>query len=85
MIELIRAQDSVVADGIEAALRDLVVAHRITMADQADTDLPVIVDGGRRYPADQIPSFLDQLRRDVADWNRFQSDACYIDDDGSVC
>jgi len=45
----------------------------------------VIRDGKTTARGPDIPAFLDQLTRDMAEWSRFQSDACYIEDDGTVC
>jgi hypothetical protein len=86
MIEVRRAADSPVADSVESRLRDLVVAHRVVVVDAgAGSDLPLIRDGKVTVSGAEIPAFLDQLTRDVAEWSRFQSDACYLEDDGSIC
>ena len=87
MIELQRSADSPVADDIEKRLRDLVVAHTVVVvdADGSVTDLPVIRDGNLTARGSEIPAFLEQLTRDMAEWSRFQSDACYLEDDGTVC
>jgi hypothetical protein len=87
MIELRRCVDSPVADDIEDRLRELVVAHKVVVVDAeaADADLPVIRDGDIIARGSDIPVFLDQLTRDMAEWSRFQSDVCYIEDDGSIC
>jgi hypothetical protein len=87
MIELQRSGDSPEADAIEERLRDLVVAHTVVVVDAegADADLPVVRDGDITARGSDIPVFLDQLTRDMAEWAHFQSDACYIEDDGSVC
>ncbi len=84
MIELHRPVASPAADEIAATLRELVVAHREVEDDTLDG--PVIVDGSTSLSeTDAIAAFLEQLRRDVTAWNAFQSDACYIADDGTVC
>lgn len=90
VIELYRSEDgSDLADRTEATLRRLVVGHTVhIVADPADVpvdDLPVIREGDRIVPTAEIPRYLEELRRFMADWTRFQSDACYIGDDGSVC
>lgn len=90
VIELYRsASRSDLADRTEAALRDLVVRHKVrVVADPAGSpggELPVIREGDRLVPAAELPAYLDELSRFMADWSRFQSDACYIDDDGVVC
>ena len=87
MIELLRAADSSAADDIESRLRDLVVAHTVVVVDPGavESELPALRDGAVTASGPEIPGFLDQLTRDMAEWSRFQSDACYLEDDGSVC
>jgi hypothetical protein len=34
---------------------------------------------------DNLRAHLDHLRELMADWDRFQSDACYVEDDGTIC
>ncbi|PSQ96233.1 MAG: hypothetical protein BRD55_07190 [Bacteroidetes bacterium SW_9_63_38] len=34
---------------------------------------------------DALREHLDELRDLMNDWDRFQSDACYIEDDGTIC
>lgn len=87
MIEVVRTADSSAADEIEERLQSLVVAHTVIVIDSAPagTDLPEIRDGATTATGTAIPEFLDQLTRDVAEWSRFQSDTCYLEDDGSVC
>jgi len=83
VIELRRPVHSDTADAVAARLGDMVVAHRLVI-DPTLTD-PVLVDGERRASGDQIEPFLAELASDLADWNRFQSDSCYIGDDGRTC
>ncbi len=83
MIELRRPEDNAMADAVAARLGDMVVAHRIVI-DPALTG-PVLADGDRTASGDQIEPFLAELASDLADWNRFQSDSCYIGDDGRTC
>ena len=70
------------------------IAHTVAVVESSEaanqlpdgTVLPAIVDGERLASGpDQVAAYLSELRRFVADWNRFQTDACYIDEDGSVC
>lgn len=71
----------------ERRLTDLLVAHTVTVVEHEPphAELPVIVEGSRTITASDFESFLDDLSRDVAAWRRYQTDACYVDDDGSVC
>ncbi len=72
---------------VEGALRDLVVAYRVHRSDSASipVDLPAIRDGERWISAADLPAYLDDLRTFVGQWRKFQADACYLEDDGSVC
>ena len=69
------------ADTVTAALDELVVAYRI----EPGADELVVIDGDRHIEATGIPQYLDELRAFVADWRKYQSDACYVEDDGSIC
>lgn len=84
------------ADAVQDALDEIVIEHEVSnVSSEADLpegvsvsmqDLPVLVDDGTAYtdpPA--IRQHLDELRQLMADWNRFQSDTCHINDDGTVC
>ena len=84
MIEVVRPEESAAADEIAATLRDMVVAFREVADDTRST--PLVRDGevSLEEPA-AIAAFIDELRRDVVAWNAFQSDACFIGDDGEVC
>lgn len=94
MIELFRTTQGKTADWVEAEFRELVVGyckHLITPA-QADklfgkhVQLPVIRDHERVVSGrDALLGYLRELEKLAADWRRFQSDACYIDEDGQVC
>jgi len=72
---------------VQRTLEDLVVAHTVKVSDHASipVGLPAIEDGGTWVPAAEFPSHVGELARIVHQWRRFQSDACYIDDDGTVC
>lgn len=84
MIELRRPRDSAAADEVTSTLRDLVVAFREVMDDGIDG--PVLTDttATARTP-EEIERFLEDLRRDVLLWNKYQSDTCYIDGDDGTC
>jgi hypothetical protein len=89
MIELYRASRSPEADRTEEALRDLVVAHTVhVVADPGDAPggaLPVVREGDRLVSAADIPAYLEEVRRLMVEWRRFQADACFVADDGGVC
>lgn len=84
MIQLIRPPESTAADAVAEQLRDLVVAF--DEIEDPTTRSPVLRDGGRIATGDEeIAAFMAELRRDVALWQKYQTDACYVDDDGDIC
>jgi hypothetical protein len=93
MIKLYREVNSAQADTIEAEFRELVLGYdRVVMtADQAarlfgvQTPLPVITNNERVVSGGEIPTYIKELKILMRDWQLFQSDACYIRDDGEVC
>ena len=94
MIEFYRPAHCPDCYKIEEALKELVVAHKIitlepgqTAADLTPhTPLPAIKDEGQVITGRAaIDAYLTDLEKVVADWRRFQGDACYIDDNGDVC
>lgn len=94
MIKLYRPRDCPACADIEATLQELVVAHRVITVEedklQNDLDpevaLPAINDNGQIISGlAAISAYLKELEKFVADWQRFQSDSCYIDDNGQPC
>ena len=65
----------------------MVLAHAVEVSDDdaVPVDLPAIEDGGRWVGATDLKQYVHDLQRDVAAWRKFQTDACYIDDDGGIC
>jgi glutaredoxin len=94
MIKLYRPSDCPGCADIEAALQELVVAHQVVTVEEdelrgdlsPEVALPAIEDSGHIIsgPA-AISAYLKELEKFVADWRRFQSDSCYLDDDGQTC
>lgn len=94
MIKLYRPSDCPACADIEAALQELVVAHQIITVEEdrpqnefgPEIALPAIHDNGQIIsgPA-AISAYLKELEKFVADWQRFQSDSCYIDGNGQTC
>lgn len=96
MITLYRTPDSNFADTVEETLRDIVIAHKVeVVTPDADMDqvpatsrngLPALDDDGDIVTGEAaINERLDALRQLMRDWDKFQSDACYIDEDGTIC
>ena len=79
---------------IEETLKDLVVAHKVITLEPnqttpqltPDTPLPAIKDEGQIISGQaEIAAYLLHLEQIVADWRRFQSDACYVDEHSNIC
>jgi len=93
MIKLYRTENSRQADAIEAEFRDMVLGYdRLIVTDKdveqmfgAETDLPVITNNEKVVSGEEIPAYIQELRGLMRDWQRFQVDACYVDDDGETC
>jgi glutathione S-transferase len=93
MIELYRKTDSPQSEDIEAKLKELVVAYKVVIVEGSDADpvlatlgkhvtLPALRDDGKvisGLPA--ITAHLEELEEFVVLWRKFQSDACYCDED----
>ncbi len=90
MIILYRKHDCPFCDEIEEAFREVVLAYKIgTISDlpvQQSKKLPLIVEGGKHYFGEKaIRGFVEESKKLMADWQKFQSDSCYLGDDGKVC
>ncbi|MFO8099840.1 MAG: hypothetical protein R6T83_09510 [Salinibacter sp.] len=90
MVTLYRRPDDPRADELEAALDEMVIAYETeTVAADPPDDVPELTalctDGDVITGAAALQETLDTLRALMSDWNRFQSDACYIENDGSIC
>lgn len=94
MVTLYRTADSPFADEVEDVLQEIVIAHEVDKVassedvpfDADGQSLPILVDDDVAVSGEEpIRAHLDELRSLMADWDRFQSDSCYIEDDGSIC
>lgn len=92
MITLYRTPNGSWADDIQEALDEMVIAYETetieTDAEGPDdvSELPALRDDGEVITGEAaLREHLDHLRALMADWDRFQTDACYIEDDGTVC
>ncbi|GAB4421645.1 MAG: hypothetical protein Fur0044_19280 [Anaerolineae bacterium] len=94
MIKLYRPADCPDCAEIEAALQEMVVAHQVIVLEGGQTAaelgpkvaLPAIRENNRTISGPgAINTYLKELAKFVADWQRFQSDSCYLDDEGQTC
>jgi hypothetical protein len=93
MIKLYREENSKQADIIEAEFQDMLLGYdRVVIAEQdarqmfgAETNLPLITNNDKTVSGEELPAYIEELRDLARDWQKFQVDACYVDDDGRIC
>jgi hypothetical protein len=93
MIKLYRKEKSSQADGIEAEFQNMLLGYdRMVIAEQGakqmfgmEADLPVITNNEKIVSGEEIPAYMEELRVLMRDWQKFQVDACYVDDDERIC
>jgi len=92
MITLYRRPDSAPADEIQETLDEMVIAYETEVvahnaALPADVpSLPALRDDEQVVTEPEaLNDHIEKLQELMRDWNRFQSDACYIEEDGSIC
>ena len=91
MVELYRTAESPLADELEEQLQEMVAAYRTEIVADAESlsfsdELPVVRDGDEVVTGEEnLLRYLDELRDLLGEWDRFGSDACYIEEDGSIC
>ncbi|MFP4228727.1 MAG: hypothetical protein ACLFTE_07865 [Salinivenus sp.] len=92
MVTLYRRLDDPWADEIQDALDEMVIAYTTETVEHAAAqpdDVPQLpalrVDDEVVADPDALRDQLDRLRSLMDDWDRFQSDACYLEDDGTIC
>jgi len=92
MILLYRRPEDPWADEIQDTLDDLVIAYEVESVESEASlpsdvpELPALRDDEAVVTGEEaLRNHLDDLRALMADWDRFQSDACYVEEDGSIC
>jgi hypothetical protein len=94
MIILYTLPESQPGELIESRLRDMTAAYRRVVVKQQKNlpqylraySLPFLVEGSGIYSSDQIiDTFLKKYQHTLTEWQKFQSDSCYLEDDGSTC
>ncbi len=96
MITLYRRPESPLGEAVQEVLQEIVIQHKVvTVASPDDlprldavtmNDLPVLVDDGAVFAGKEaLERHVEELRRLMGDWDRFQSDTCEIDEEGRLC
>lgn len=90
MILLYRPTLSPLADEIEEALLKIVIAHRVVRVPEDESPpavaLPAMQDGENWVTGEEsLREYVEDLARLMADWDRYTSDSCFIEDDGTIC
>jgi hypothetical protein len=94
MITFYRTEHNKLADRVDEALDDMVIAHKtVVVANENELPdsakehtLPVLLDNGDTVSGEEeLKARLKELKRIMDLWDKFKSDACYIDDDGTIC
>jgi len=94
VIELYRTAGSAAGEEIEEAIKDLVLAHRVFIVEPGQqpvslppgTSLPALKDEGEIITgAGALKAHLETLAKIAFEWRKYQSDSCYIHDDGGNC
>lgn len=92
MLTLYRSPTDSMADEVQESLDAMVIAYETEIvsneASRPDDvpSLPALRDDDTVITGDEaLTEHLESLQELMNDWDRFQSDACYIEDDGTVC
>ena len=91
MIRLYIQNDCRKCEEAEERFTDLVLAHKVVNLDEEEVnnvnreDLPVVIDEGKVIKGSyQLDKYFESMEKFLEEWNRFQSDVCYVDDNGEV-
>jgi len=92
MITLYRRRDDAWANEVQDALDEMVIAYETEIVGPEGSppddvpELPALRDDDDVITGrSNLRTHLDELRSLMKNWDRFQSDACHIEDDGSIC
>jgi glutaredoxin len=94
MITLFRKPDCWYCNDIEEELKELVIAHRVINIEKAAADinknysdipLPFIEDDGKIISGfEEMQRYLEELKKFISLWRKYQTDACYTDNEGNT-
>jgi len=94
MLTLYRKPDDELGLLIENKLRDIVIAHNVKIvqskeeipSNKGHDTLPLLIDNGKCISGEkELIRHIEDLKKLMKDWDKFQSDACFMDDDGTLC
>jgi glutaredoxin len=90
MITFYRRQSCRGCAAVQETLEELSLAHRVVLVGEdakppEGTKPPVLVDDEEVIQGrDNILAHLEELKDFKAQWDKFQTDACYCDEEGNV-
>ena len=84
MIEFVRSPECATCAHVTSRLREMTIAHRVVASESAD-DHHMLREGSRTVTRAELDSYLDEVSAFLHEWRRFQSDACYVEHDGTIC
>lgn len=94
MIKLYRKEDCKNCREIEDKLKELVLAHQVIIVGSVKENdqlpdalsLPALLDDNRLISGSEaIREHLQKLEKFVGEWRKYQSDVCYVDEEGEIC
>lgn len=92
MITLYQRKSCTECAEIAGKLKDMVVAHDVITigaqwpAELSPGPLPTIIENDKVVRGiEDVRAFVKALNNYLTEWNRFQSDSCYVDEHGNVC
>lgn len=89
MLQFYRHQECAECEQIQEKLRELVLAHRVILVAHPSQlprggRPPLLIDGSNICQGKQaILAYLKALESFKTQWDKYQSDACYCDEDGN--
>ena len=84
MITFFRTESCKGCREIQEAMQRISLAHKAVMVSKGQK-APVLEDNGERIEGhDKIIAHLRKLEEFKKEWDKFQSDACYCDEEGNA-
>ncbi len=84
--ELVVAHKVVDVTQVEAAVATNGIVKGAGGTAKLDRPWPMVVDGDRVVSGQvALQEYLGELARELEQWRKYQTDACYVDDQGKSC